>query len=71
MSMSELQADKRMPRHLGVLAIAIAIAQAHQGSIQVQSITGKGSIFTIRLPITFTKPSTQIDTSCLELQPSP
>jgi two-component system OmpR family sensor kinase len=33
------------------LAIAKAIVQAHQGSIQVQSVLGKGSIFTIRLPL--------------------
>jgi two-component system OmpR family sensor kinase len=33
------------------LAIAKAIVQTHQGSIQVQSILGKGSIFTIRLPL--------------------
>ena len=33
------------------LAIAKAIAQAHQGSLQVQSIWGKGSTFTIRLPL--------------------
>jgi signal transduction histidine kinase len=33
------------------LAIAKAIAQAHQGSIHVQSQLGKGSIFTIRLPL--------------------
>ena len=32
------------------LSIARAIAQAHQGSIQVQSEVGKGSKFTIRLP---------------------
>jgi signal transduction histidine kinase len=32
------------------LAIAKAIAQAHRGSIQVQSELGKGSIFTVRLP---------------------
>ena len=32
------------------LAIATAIAQAHKGSLQVQSELGKGSIFTIRLP---------------------
>ena len=33
------------------LAIALAIAQAHQGSLQVQSELGKGSMFTIRLPL--------------------
>jgi signal transduction histidine kinase len=32
------------------LAIAKAIAQTHQGSIQVQSALGSGSIFTIKLP---------------------
>lgn len=33
------------------LAIAQAIAQAHHGSIQVQSELGRGSCFTIRLPL--------------------
>lgn len=32
------------------LAIAMAITQAHNGSLQVQSELGKGSTFTIRLP---------------------
>lgn len=32
------------------IAIAKAIAQAHQGSIQVRSALGKGSTFTVRLP---------------------
>jgi signal transduction histidine kinase len=32
------------------LAIAMAIAQAHHGTIQVQSQLGKGSLFTVRLP---------------------
>ena len=35
------------------LAIASAIAQAHQGSIQVQSKPGQGSIFTVRLPLSY------------------
>lgn len=33
------------------LAIALAIVQAHQGSIHVQSQVGKGSTFTVRLPM--------------------
>lgn len=33
------------------LAIAQSIVQAHRGSIEVESRPGKGSIFTIRLPI--------------------
>ncbi|MFB8788842.1 MAG: two-component system sensor histidine kinase RppB [Potamolinea sp.] len=33
------------------LAIATAIVQAHHGNIQVQSELGKGSIFSVRLPL--------------------
>ena len=33
------------------LAIAKAIVEAHQGSLKVQSKLGKGSLFTIRLPL--------------------
>ncbi|PSO88040.1 MAG: hypothetical protein BRC48_01185 [Cyanobacteria bacterium QS_9_48_30] len=33
------------------LPIAAAIAQAHQGSIHLQSQPGKGTTFTIRLPL--------------------
>lgn len=33
------------------LAIALAITQTHQGSIHVQSQVGKGSTFTVRLPL--------------------
>lgn len=36
------------------LAIARAIAQNHGGSITVTSLIGKGSCFTVRLPIVFT-----------------
>lgn len=40
------------------LAIAQAIVQAHHGSLQVQSELGKGSNFTIRLPLAVTSPLT-------------
>lgn len=48
-----VQADRS--RHTGGsglgLAIAKAIAQRHQGNIQVQSQPGQGSTFTVRLPV--------------------
>ena len=38
------------------LAIAMAIVQAHDGSLEVQSELGQGSSFTVRLPLETTPP---------------
>ena len=43
------------------LSIAQAIAQAHQGSIQVQSQVSRGSTFTVRLPLIQVGLSQEID----------
>jgi signal transduction histidine kinase len=43
------------------LAIAQAIVQAHRGSLHVQSEPGRGSMFTVRLPLQLMNYSTQND----------
>ena len=47
--------DKARSRKLGGTGLGLAIvkhiAQLHKGSAEVQSTVGKGSIFTIRLPV--------------------
>ena len=52
------RASSDRSRHTGGsglgLAIAAAIVQSHRGSIQVESQIGKGSIFTIHLPLLLT-----------------
>ena len=45
------------------LAIARAIVQAHNGSLQVQSELGKGSTFTLRLPLGNTPSESIVDVS--------
>lgn len=46
--------DKSRSRQLGGTGLGLAIvkhiANAHKGSVDVESVTGKGSIFTIRIP---------------------
>lgn len=49
------RADRARTRNRGGsglgLSIVQAIAQAHQGNVVVESVPGKGSIFTVKLPI--------------------
>ncbi|MDP2861041.1 MAG: HAMP domain-containing sensor histidine kinase [bacterium] len=42
------------------LSIAKKIVEAHHGSIAVESKAGKGSIFTVRIPASFAKPTLDI-----------
>jgi signal transduction histidine kinase len=50
------------------LAIARAIVIAHQGSIQVQSELGKGSTFTVRLPLEVASPKSTRASAALKGQ---
>ena len=41
------------------LALAKQLVLAHQGSIEVQSTVGRGSVFVVRLPLKWKQPLTQ------------
>ncbi|HCI78412.1 MAG TPA: two-component sensor histidine kinase, partial [Ktedonobacter sp.] len=49
------RADRARTRNRGGsglgLAIVQSIVQAHRGSVEVSSMPGKGSIFTVKLPV--------------------
>ena len=52
--------DKARSRELGGTGLGLAIVKhimtAHQGSVQVESVVGRGSTFTLRLPLTLCSP---------------
>ena len=51
------------------LSLALQIAQVHHGTIIADSIAGKGSIFTVRLPLHYHQPIAKISTFSSNLVP--
>ena len=67
--------DKARSRELGGTGLGLAIVKhimaAHQGTIHVESVVGRGSTFTLRLPLGAQEPpGTIIDPEPGELQPA-
>ena len=64
--------DKARSRELGGTGLGLAIVKhimaAHQGTVQVESVVGRGSTFTLRLPLG--PPGSLIGPAQNELQPA-
>jgi len=63
-------AQSRFPQGMGLgLSIARDLVQAHKGDISVDSAPGRGSTFTVRLPVVHTQEGLTDDRTKLLLSP--